>query len=109
MASEKPGSALFIVRASVPEADRAAFDDWYERDHLPDAMTTFGAQAAWRAWSVDDPGVHVAVYEFDALAGAQSVPTSPGLTRLIADFEARWADRVPRTREIVQVVQRIVR
>lgn len=99
--------ALFIVRATVPEADRAAFDRWYETDHLPDAMATFGASSAWRAWSTDDPAVHVAVYAFETTEAAAAVPSSPGLKRLIGDFEARWGNRVPRTREIVRVVQAI--
>jgi hypothetical protein len=31
--------ALFIVRATVADASkRAAFDTWYSREHLPDAV-----------------------------------------------------------------------
>jgi hypothetical protein len=49
----------FIVRATVTDpAQRAAFDAWYSREHLPDAVKTFGAQKAWRFWSESDPAVH---------------------------------------------------
>ena len=58
------GRAYFVVRAQVGEADREAFDRWYEVDHLPDAVKTFKAVRAWRAWNRTDPSVHVAFYEF---------------------------------------------
>ena len=30
--------AYFVVRATVPDpAKRTAFDEWYRREHLPDA------------------------------------------------------------------------
>ena len=45
----------FIVRATVSDpAKRAAFDKWYEQEHVPDAVKTFGAQKAWRFWSESD-------------------------------------------------------
>ena len=55
----------FIVRATVADpAQRAAFDAWYAKEHLPDAAKTFGAQKAWRFWSESDPAVHMATYRF---------------------------------------------
>ena len=39
--------ALFVVRATVTDASkRAAFDAWYSREHLPDAVKSFGAEKA---------------------------------------------------------------
>lgn len=102
-----PDPGCFIVRATVPEAERQAFDDWYQDEHLPDAMKTFGARAAWRGWSQDDAAVHIAVYEFDDVAHAVAIPSSPGLKRLIAEFDSRWGTRVPRSREVVSLAQRI--
>jgi hypothetical protein len=38
-----------VVRAVVADpADRATFDDWYRREHLPNAAEAFAAQTAWR-------------------------------------------------------------
>ena len=52
-------AAWFVVRATVAdEADRAAFDQWYRAEHLPDAMKAFDVQTAWRGWSQTDPAVH---------------------------------------------------
>ena len=42
--------AVLVVRADVPnEADRLAFDRWYNDVHLTDALRVFGAVRAWRA------------------------------------------------------------
>ena len=37
-------AAVFVVRATVSDpAKREAFGTWYSREHLPDAMKSFGA------------------------------------------------------------------
>jgi hypothetical protein len=49
-------AAYFVVRATVTDASkRAAFDTWYETEHVPDAVKAFGVSKAWRFWSLDDP------------------------------------------------------
>ena len=100
-------TAYFAVRAEVPEADRAAFDHWYETDHLPWALRVFGARRAWRCWSESDPGVHVAFYEFDSIEAAEAVTTSDAIKPLVADFDRVWGDRVSRRREILEIVQEL--
>jgi len=102
--------ALFIVRAQVVDlAVKDAFDKWYQDEHLPEAMKAFGAKGAWRAWSDLDPSVHLAVYEFDGIAQARAVPGSAAIGPLIAEFDRAWGKKVVRTRDAVQVVQRIGR
>jgi hypothetical protein len=39
-------TVFLIVRAEVVEADRSAFDHWYQTEHLPDAKAAFGADNA---------------------------------------------------------------
>jgi len=57
--------AYFVVRATVSDpTKRDAFDAWYHREHLPDAAKAFGVTKAWRFWSVSDPSLHQASYEF---------------------------------------------
>lgn len=94
-------AVVFVVRATVPDASRrAAFDRWYEREHVPDAVKAFGVAKAWRFWSLDDPSLHLAMYQFDdeaALAG-------DAMTKLIADFDRDWPD-VKRTRERLVLAQ----
>jgi hypothetical protein len=97
------GKALFVVRAVVAnEADRAAFDRWYEEEHLPDAVRSFKALRAWRCWSRTDPSVHYAFYEMASVADAEAIPRSPEMTRLVADFDRAWRG-IPRTREVLEI------
>src|SRR3569833_2591513 len=59
-------AVYFVVRAIVSDASkRAAFDRWYETEHVPDAVKAFGIAKAWRFWSLDDPSLHQAMYQFD--------------------------------------------
>ena len=52
-------AAFFVFRASIADpAKRAAFDRWYETEHLPDAAKWFGVRKAWPFWSATDPSVH---------------------------------------------------
>ncbi len=98
-------TAYLIVRAEVAEADRDAFDHWYETEHLPDAKAAFRAQSAYRGWSDVTPGVHIAVYEFPELTHARAIAASDEIKALIAEFDRVWQDRVQRTREVIEVKQ----
>ena len=100
-------TAYLIVRAEVPEADRKAFDHWYESEHLPDAKTAFQCLTAKRGWSDGTPGIHIAIYEFPDLASAREVTSSPAIEALISEFDRTWQGRVVRTREVVGVDQAI--
>ena len=100
-------TAHFIVRAEVAEADRAAFDEWYETEHLPQAKVAFGVHAAWRGWSDVTPGVHIAFYEFPDLAAARAITGSDALKAMVTEFDRLWGARVPRTREIVEIRQTV--
>lgn len=95
----------FIVRAIVTdEAKRAAFDAWYQREHLPDAAKSFGAEKAWRFWSATDPGVHQATYQFTDRAALDRAMASDHNKRLVADFNRDWPD-VKRSREIMVLAE----
>ena len=98
-------TAYLIVRAEVPEADRAAFDRWYETEHLPDAKAAFNAKGAERGWSVSDPGLHFAIYRFDDLEAANAIAGSEAIGALIAEFDRVWQGRVTRSRDVVELVQ----
>jgi hypothetical protein len=92
--------AFFVVRATVADpAKRAAFDTWYSKEHLPDAAKTFGVKKARRFWSVGDPSLHQAVYEFADQAALERATSGENMKRLVADFNRDWPD-VTRTREV---------
>src|SRR3974390_3812935 len=92
-------AAFFVVRAIVPDpAKRAAFDKWYQNEHLPDAVKSFGVAKAWRFWSLSDPSLHQATYEFADEASLDRAMKGEDMKRLVADFNRDWPD-VTRTRE----------
>ena len=101
-------AAFFVVRAMVPDiAVRESFDFWYSREHLPDAVKSFGAVKAWRYWSASDPSLHVAMYQFSDKAALDRAIEGPEMKRLIADFNRDWPD-VTRTREVLVLAEELV-
>jgi hypothetical protein len=100
--------AWLVVRAVVADpADRAAFDDWYRHEHLPDAIKAFSARAAWRGWSVTDPSVHSAYYQFDSPDRVAEIMLGPEIATLIKEFDRCWDGRVIRSRDILTVADEI--
>jgi hypothetical protein len=98
--------AYFVVRATVADpAKRAAFDAWYSREHMPDAVKSFGAEKAWRFWSLTDPSLHQATYQFADKAALDRAMNGEDLKRLVADFNCDWPD-VTRTRELLVLAEK---
>ena len=98
-------AAFFVVRATVTDpAKRAAFDRWYQNEHLPDAAKSWGVKKAWRFWSLTDPAVHQATYQFDDEASLERAMKGEDLKRLIADFNRDWLD-VTGTRDTFVLAQ----
>jgi hypothetical protein len=83
------------------------FDRWYNDEHLRNALATFQADRAWRSWSKTDPTSHYAFYEFSEIEAAHAALRSEATKLLIAKFDQTWGERVIRTRDIVEVVQRL--
>jgi len=105
---EKHARSLFVVRATVTDpAKRQAFDTWYSREHLPDAMKSFGAVKAWRYWSATDPSLHHAMYQFTDKTALDRAVEGPEMKRLVADFNRDWPD-VTRTREVLVLAEELL-
>ena len=100
-------AAYLIVRAVVPETDRAKFDQWYQDVHLPEALAVFDAVSAWRGWSHDAPGVHFAFYKFPSLSEATAIGDSEAMKNMRVEFDRNWQGRISRTREFVEIAQNI--
>jgi hypothetical protein len=97
--------AYFVVRATVADAaKRGAFDEWYRKEHLPDAAKAFGVRKARRFWSLSDPSLHVATYEFADQAALDRAMSGEALKTLVADFDRCWPE-VTRTREMLVVAE----
>jgi len=98
-------SAYFVVRATVADpAKRKAFDEWYSREHLPDAAKAFGVSKARRFWSLSDPALHVAMYEFADQAALDRAMSGAALKTLVAEFDRCWPE-VTRTREMLVLAE----
>ena len=97
--------AYFVVRATVADpARRKAFDEWYRTEHLPDAAKAFGVSTARRFWSLSDPSLHVAMYEFADQAALDRAMGGEELKRLVADFDRAWPG-VTRTRDLLVLAE----
>src|SRR5260370_23059461 len=93
-------SAFFVVRATVAApSKRMAFDEWYHREHLPDAAKAFGVKKARRFWSGNDPSLHQARYEFADEAALERAMNGDALKTLVAEVYRCWPG-VPPTPEI---------
>src|ERR1700736_5410934 len=78
-------AAFFVVRATVKDpAKRKAFDTWYQNEHLPDAAKCFGVVKAWGFWSLTDPSLHQATYQFADEASLDRAMKGEDLKRLVA-------------------------
>ena len=100
-------TAYFIVRAEVDPAARDAFDAWYENEHLPDAVAALDALSASRGWSGVEENVHIAFYEFADMAAVKRMMASDALKGMIAEFSRHWDGKVTRTRDAVELIQKI--
>jgi hypothetical protein len=97
--------AYFVVRATVADsARRKAFDEWYRSEHLPDAAKAFGVKKARRFWSLSDPSLHVAMYEFADQAALDRAMGGDALKTRVADFDRCWPE-VTRMREMLVVAE----
>ena len=100
-------TAYLIVRATVEGDAREKFDRWYETEHLPDEKAAFGVAVAERGWSATDPAVHSAIYQFEDLRAAQDMIASDAMKVLVDEFDRAWPTGVTRTREVIEIVQRL--
>ena len=97
------GRGYLSVRATVDDSiDKQRFDDWYETVHVPDVIQRLRATTAYRMWSIDDPNVHYAIYEFNSLDTLLTQVAGPDMQELIADFDAAWGVHVGRERTLLR-------
>jgi hypothetical protein len=74
------------------------------KEHLPDAVKSFGVEKAWRFWSLGDPALHQATYQFSDKAALDRAMNGDDLKRLVADFDRDWPG-ITRTRELLVLAE----
>jgi hypothetical protein len=62
-------------------------------------VKAFGVKKAWRFWSVNDPSLHQATYEFADQSALDRAMSGEALKTLVAEFDRCWSD-VTHPREI---------
>ena len=83
---------LFVVRATITRDKEAAFNKWYNEEHLPQVLRYDGAISGRRYKKVkgDDKYEYMAMYEFESEAVFQAFLTSDALKELKAEYDKNF-------------------
>lgn len=91
---------LFVVRATISKEQEAAFNRWYNEEHVPQVLQYNGAVSARRYKKIlgDDKFQYMAVYEFASEAVFQRFQKSDHLKTLVKDYDANFGATSERER-----------
>ena len=83
---------LFVVRATITKEKEAAFNTWYNQEHLPQVLRYNGAIGGRRYKKVmgDDKYEYMAVYEFASEAVFQAFLKSEALNELRREYDKHF-------------------
>jgi hypothetical protein len=83
---------LFVVRATITRDKDAAFNAWYDTEHVPQLLRYKGALSAHRYRKLigDDQYQYMAVYEFISEAVLLAFLQSQELQDLRAEYNKRF-------------------
>ncbi len=83
----------FIVMAKVKPEQEAAFNRWYDEDHMPKALNRFPGVISGRRYKIMDGGDgynYMALYEFESQDKLNETMKSDALKNLIVEFNAAF-------------------
>ena len=91
---------LFVVRATITGAREAAFNKWYNEEHVPQLLQYNGAVSARRYRKIlgDEKYEYMAVYEFANEAVFERFQKSDHMKTLIKDYNAAYGEVSQRER-----------
>jgi len=83
---------LFVVRATITKDREAAFNLWYNQEHLPQVLRYNGAVSGrrYRRLSGDEKYEYMAVYEFASEEVLQTFLQSAALRDLRAEYDKNF-------------------
>ncbi len=99
-------TAYIIVTSDTSKVSKSEFNNWYEEEHLVEALNSFNAMGAKRGW-INNSKIHLAIYKFKNIMLAKKALKSKILENLIKNFDDRWNKKVFRTRELIETIQEI--
>lgn len=95
------GTRVLFVCHDYPAADEPAFNEWYNREHLPERANGLpGFNRGRRFEAVGGAPKYAAIYEVDGAAAL----ASPEYLRLVAEPDARSRHFIPRFQGAVRMV-----
>ena len=85
---------LFVVRATITADREAAFNRWYNEEHLPQVLRYNGAVSGrrYRKLTGEDRYQYMAVYEFASEEVLQQFLKSDALRDLRAEYDRHFGD-----------------
>ena len=85
-------TALFTVKATITSDREQAFNEWYNREHVPDVLKFKGAVSArrYRAILPEDKFQYMAVYEFESEDTLQRFLKSDHMAWLRKEYDAHF-------------------
>ena len=85
-------TVLFIVKATIPPDKEAAFNKWYNEEHLPQVLRYNGAVSGrrYRKDVGEDRYQYMAVYEFASEEVLQRFLASEALKDLRAEYDKHF-------------------
>jgi len=91
---------IFIVRASIAKDKEAAFNAWYNEEHVPQVLQYNGAVSARRYKQIlgDDKLEYMGVYEFASEEVLRRFMASDHLKTLIQEYDAHFGGDSERAR-----------
>ena len=80
---------LFMVRATITKEQEAAFNKWYDEEHVPQVLRFNGAISGRRYKRIlgDDKFDYMALYEFKSEEAFKEFQTGGYLTELRAEYD----------------------
>jgi hypothetical protein len=91
---------IFVVRATITKDREAAFNKWYNEEHVPQVLQFNGAVSGRRYKKIlgDDKFQYMAVYEFASEEVFRKFQASDHLKALVKDYDANFAETSERER-----------
>jgi hypothetical protein len=97
---------LFVVRATIAKDKEAAFNHWYNTDHLPKVLRFNGAISGrrYRKTAGPDKYEYMAIYELASEAAMEAFQKSDHLKQLVKEYDTDFGKASERERNVyVQV------
>ena len=93
-------TALFTVKATISAEREQAFNQWYNREHVPDVLKYPGAVSARRYKAIlpEDKFQYIAVYEFENEETLRRFLDSDHMARLKREYDTHFGDVSERQR-----------